>query len=68
MRTKYKNLLKRHSFYLGGDQPHVLWVERIRSVIGAFVGLLLVLAAGKFLGKFSGLDEWLMASLGARLC
>ncbi len=33
--------------------------------MGAFVGLLLVVIAAKFLGEFSGVDEWLMASLGA---
>ena len=65
MRYQYKNLLKRYSFYLGGDQPHVPWVERIRSVLGAFIGLMLVLATAKFLGDLGGLDEWLMASLGA---
>ncbi|MBU3589062.1 HPP family protein [Polynucleobacter sp. 80A-SIGWE] len=59
------NKLKRHSFYLGGDQPHVAWVERIRSVFGALIGLMLVLTIAKYLGELSGLDEWLMASLGA---
>ena len=62
---KYKNLLKHYSFYLGGDQPRVPWVERIRSVAGAFIGLLLVLTTAKFLGDLGGLNEWLMASLGA---
>ena len=57
--------LKRILFYFGGDQPAVSWRERLRSVIGAFVGLLLVLALAKYLGELSGLDEWLMASLGA---
>ena len=33
--------------------------------MGAFLGLLLVVIAAKFLGEFSGVDEWLMASLGA---
>ena len=65
MRHQYKNLLKRYSFYLGGDQPHVPWVERIRSVLGAFIGLMLVLTISKYLGEIGGLDEWLMASLGA---
>ena len=41
------------------------WLERIRSVVGAFIGLMLVLTTAKFLGELSGLDEWLMASLGA---
>lgn len=65
MRSQFKNLLKHCSFYLGGDQPHVPWIEKIRSVIGAFFGLMLVLTTAKFLGELSGLDEWLMASLGA---
>lgn len=65
MRNQYKNLLKRYSFYLGGDQPRVPWSERIRSVLGAFIGLMLVLTTAKFLGDLGGLDEWLMASLGA---
>ena len=60
-----KSLLKRYSFYLGGDQPAIAWIERLRSVVGAFTGLLLVVIAAKFLGEFSGVDEWLMASLGA---
>jgi len=50
---------------LGGDQPAFAWIERLRSVVGAFVGLLLVVIAAKFLGEFSNIDEWLMASLGA---
>lgn len=57
--------IKRYSFYFGGDQPHVAWVERIRSVFGAFIGLMLVLTIAKYLGEIGGLDEWLMASLGA---
>lgn len=65
MRHQYKNLLKRYSFYLGGDQPHVPWLERIRSVFGALIGLMLVLTIAKYLGELSGLNEWLMASLGA---
>lgn len=40
-------------------------MERLRSAAGAFIGLLLVVIAAKFLGEFSGIDEWLMASLGA---
>jgi CBS domain-containing membrane protein len=61
MQKRLKHIL----FYFGGDQPAVSWRERLRSVIGAFVGLLLVLALAKYLGELSGLDEWLMASLGA---
>ncbi|MBU3637598.1 HPP family protein [Polynucleobacter sp. es-MAR-4] len=65
MNHTFHYYLKRLSFYLGGDQPHVSWVERIRSVFGAFLGLMLVLGMAKYLGDLSGLDEWLMASLGA---
>ncbi len=65
MRRTLKNYLKHYSFYLGGDQPYVTWMERIRSVFGAFVGLMLVLTTAKYLGEIGGLDEWLMASLGA---
>ena len=60
-----KNLWKRYSFYLGGDQPAVSWVERLRAVLGALIGLFLVLAIAKFLGELNSIDEWLMASLGA---
>ena len=65
MKHTFQYYLKRYSFYLGGDQPAVAWVERLRSVLGAFIGLMLVLAIAKLLGELSGLDEWLMASLGA---
>ena len=65
MKHTLRYYLKRYSFYLGGDQPHVPWVERIRSVFGAFIGLGLVLLVAKYLRDLSGIDEWLMASLGA---
>lgn len=65
MRHTFKNHLKHYTFYLGGDQPAVAWVERLRSVFGAFIGLILVLAIAKFLGEVGGINEWLMASLGA---
>ena len=65
MKHTLRYYLKRYSFYLGGDQPPVSWVERIRSVFGALIGLGLVLLAAKYLRDLSGLDEWLMASLGA---
>ena len=65
MRSPYKYLLKHCAFYLGGDQPHVPWLEMIRSVLGALIGLMLVLTIAKYLGEIGGLDEWLMASLGA---
>ena len=65
MKHTFRYHLKRYSFYLGGDQPHVNWFERTRSVAGAFLGLLVVFLIAKFLGELSGLNEWLMASLGA---
>ena len=65
MKHTLKYYIKHYSFYLGGDQPHVAWVERIRSVFGALIGLMLVLTIAKYLGELGGLDEWLMASLGA---
>ncbi|BDT76510.1 hypothetical protein PKF023_03130 [Polynucleobacter yangtzensis] len=65
MRYFFKSLLKHYAFYLGGDQPTVAWVERWRSVFGAFIGLLLVFTTAKFLGELGGIGEWLMASLGA---
>jgi len=65
MKHPLKHYVKRYSFYLGGDQPSVGWIERLRSVFGAFLGLLLVFAAAQWLGERSGIDEWLMASLGA---
>lgn len=65
MKYGFKYYLRQCSFYLGGDQPAVPWVERLRSVFGAFIGLMLVLTMAKYLGELSGLDEWLMASLGA---
>ena len=65
MRHTFKYYLKQFAFYFGGDQPAVAWVERLRSVFGAFIGLMLVLTMAKYLGELTGLDEWLMASLGA---
>ena len=65
MRHTLKYLVKHYSFYLGGDQPPVSWAERLRSVAGAFLGLLTVFVIAKYLGELSGVNEWLMASLGA---
>lgn len=57
--------MKHYAFYLGGDQPPVSLSEKLRSVFGAFIGLMLVLTTAKYLGDLGGVDEWLMASLGA---
>ncbi|MBU3638523.1 HPP family protein [Polynucleobacter sp. AP-RePozz3-80-G7] len=65
MKDHIKKNLQRYTFYLGGDQPPVAMVERVRSGFGAFIGLMLVLTTAKYLGELGGVDEWLMASLGA---
>jgi CBS domain-containing membrane protein len=65
MRSSLNHFLKKYAFYFGGDQPYVSWLERLRSVFGVFAGLLLVLIISKYLGDLSGVNEWLMASLGA---
>ena len=65
MKHAFQSFIKRNSFYLGGDQPAVAWSERLRSVFGAFIGLMLVITSAKYLGELGGIDEWLMASLGA---
>ena len=65
MKHSIQYLLKHYAFYLGGDQPAVSWLERLRSVIGAFIGLMLVLTIAKYLGELNSVSEWLMASLGA---
>lgn len=65
MRHTTNYWIKRCAFYLGGDQPHVSWAERLRACSGALVGLFLVFTLAKMLGEFVGIDEWLMASLGA---
>lgn len=65
MKHLVRDLCKRYTFYMGGDQPIVNWVERLRSSIGAFIGLMLVLTISKSLGELGGIGEWLMASLGA---
>ena len=57
--------IKHYSFYLGGDQPPVGWLERLRAVFGAFIGLSLVLIAAQYLKELTGINEWLIASLGA---
>jgi CBS domain-containing membrane protein len=65
MKPSLKTFFARYAFYFGGDQPAVSWRERLRSVLGAFLGLMLVIAMAKYLGELSGIGEWLMASLGA---
>lgn len=65
MRIRLTHNFKRITFYLGGDQPYVPWVERFRAIAGTFLGLLIVFLSAKFLGEFGGVEEWLMASLGA---
>lgn len=65
MRRTIRCFVKHFFFYLGGDQPTVSWLERLRACSGAFIGLMVVITIAKYLGELSGVDEWLMASLGA---
>jgi len=65
MKHTFTYIQKHLAFYFGGDQPPVSWSERVRSAGGAFTGLMLVFTIAKYLGERSGIDEWLMASLGA---
>lgn len=51
--------------YFGQDQAQVAWPERIRAVIGALIGLFCTIALGRTLGELTGVNEWVMASLGA---
>jgi len=51
--------------YFGQDPSNVSQQERLRAACGAFVGLLLVMAAGRYLGDLLGSSAWFMASLGA---
>jgi CBS domain-containing membrane protein len=60
-----KPAFKTWAFYFGGDQPKVPWFERLRSALGALIGLALVLALAKYLGDLNGINEWLITSLGA---
>lgn len=64
MKSTLKSGLRKFLYYLGGDQPAVAWVERLRSVCGAYIGLMLVLAMAKYLGEISGLDEWVVVLVG----
>ena len=41
--------------------------ECLRFVFGAFLSLMIVLVLAKCLGDLVGLDEWLIAFLGASL-
>ena len=57
--------LRRWLHYFGQDQAQVAWPERIRATIGALIGLFCTVALGRMLGELVGVNEWVMASLGA---
>jgi CBS domain-containing membrane protein len=57
--------LRRWFHYFGQDQAHVAWPERIRAALGALIGLFCTAALGRMLGELTGVNEWVMASLGA---
>lgn len=65
MKHRFWRLVKQSAFYFGGDQPLVPGAERLRSGFGVLLGLFLVLSIARFLGQWVGVQEWLMASLGA---
>jgi len=66
MKSKQSNHVASTWFhYFGQDQALVAWPERFRSVLGAFIGLGVTVVVGKWLGEWVGINEWLMASLGA---
>ena len=56
---------RRWFYYFGQDQAQVAWSERIRAAIGALIGLFCTVALGRMLGELVGVNEWVMASLGA---
>ena len=64
-KTPSSTSLKSWFHYFGQDQAQVAWQERIRASLGALVGLFCVTVMGKWIGDFSGVAEWVMASLGA---
>ncbi|MDO9277096.1 MAG: HPP family protein [Polaromonas sp.] len=51
--------------YFGQDQTNVSQHERFRAAGGAFIGLLLTMLVGRYLGGMAGVSDWAMASLGA---
>lgn len=51
--------------YFGQDQTNVSLQERCRAAGGAFVGLLLTMLVGRYIGALAGLSDWAMASLAA---
>ena len=51
-----KEALKHYVFYLGGDQPPVSWQESVRTFLGAFLGLMLVVTIAKTFGEMVGID------------
>jgi CBS-domain-containing membrane protein len=65
MKQQYNSLLKQHSFSLSVDQMHTIWMERFWSVFRVLIGVMLAFTIEKFLGEICGLDESLMAFLGA---
>lgn len=59
------NIARKWIHYFGQDQAQVAWSERIRAALGALIGLLVTVALGRMLGELVGVNEWVMASLGA---
>jgi hypothetical protein len=55
VKKNLKNQLQRYCSYFGGDQPQVAWIERFRSVLEAFLGLVLVLTMANTLVSLEAL-------------
>ena len=51
--------------WFGPVQSTVAWPERLRSCVGAFIGILAVYLAGKAIGHMTGMHVWILAPLGA---
>lgn len=56
---------KKLSLYFGQDQANVSQWERCRAAGGAFMGLLLTMLAGRYIGGMTDISDWAMASLAA---
>jgi len=71
MRRAFKHLtqdkFRLYSFYLDEGQIYMPLAECLRFVFGTFLSLMIVLVLAKCLGDLGGLDEWLIAFLGASL-
>ena len=59
------DLKKYVHWIVGGNQNPVPWSENWRSIIGGIAGGTFVAFLAKFIGEFTQINDWAMASLGA---